>query len=55
MRNPTLRLAGLALLAFAAGALAQAPGVTATSVTIGQSAAFSGPAAQLGIQMRDGM
>lgn len=29
-------------------------GITPTSVLIGQSAAFSGPAAQLGVQMRDG-
>jgi branched-chain amino acid transport system substrate-binding protein len=34
-------------------ALAQ-DGVTPTSILIGQSAAFTGPAAQLGIQMRDG-
>ena len=45
----------LAALACAAGAQAQSPGITATSVTVGQSAAFTGPAAQLGIQMRDGM
>ena len=41
--------------AFGPVALAQSPGVTPTTVTVGQSAAFSGPAAQLGIQMRDGM
>src|SRR5882672_1762965 len=35
-------------------AMAQAPGVTAKSVLLGQSAAFSGPAAQLGIQMNIG-
>ena len=29
-------------------------GITPTTILIGQSAAFSGPAAQLGIQMRDG-
>ena len=29
-------------------------GVTSTSILVGQSAAFTGPAAQLGIQMRDG-
>jgi ABC-type branched-subunit amino acid transport system substrate-binding protein len=34
-------------------ALAQ-DGITPTSIVIGQSAAFTGPAAQLGIQMRDG-
>ncbi len=48
------------VLAFAALACAlvshaQSPGVTPTSITLGQSAAFTGPAAQLGIQMRDGM
>lgn len=32
----------------------QTPGVTATNVLIGQSAAFTGPAAQLGIQMNVG-
>jgi len=36
------------------GAAAAEDGVTATAILIGQSAAFSGPAAQLGIQMRDG-
>jgi len=54
-RNSTLRLVGLALLACAAAAIAQSPGITSTSVTLGQSAAFTGPAAQLGIQLRDGM
>src|SRR5713226_4617790 len=34
--------------------LAQAPGVTTKSILLGQSAAFSGPAAQLGIQMNIG-
>src|SRR5260370_23828431 len=34
--------------------MAQAPGVTAKSILLGQSAAFSGPAAQLGIQMNIG-
>ena len=33
----------------------QTPGVTADSILLGESAAFSGAAAQLGIQMRDGM
>jgi len=33
---------------------AQTPGVTPNSVLLGQSAAFSGPAAQLGIQMNAG-
>jgi branched-chain amino acid transport system substrate-binding protein len=35
-------------------ASAQTPGVTATTITLGQSAAFTGPAAQLGIQMNTG-
>jgi ABC-type branched-subunit amino acid transport system substrate-binding protein len=37
-----------------APAWAQSPGVTPTTVLVGQSAAFSGPAAQLGIQMNAG-
>ncbi len=41
-----------ALLAFPA--FGQAPGVTAKSILLGQSAAFTGPAAQLGIQMNLG-
>jgi ABC-type branched-subunit amino acid transport system substrate-binding protein len=35
-------------------AFAQAPGVTPTTIVLGQSAAFTGPAAQLGIQMNIG-
>ena len=35
-------------------AFAQVPGVTPNSILVGQSAAFSGPAAQLGIQMNIG-
>jgi ABC-type branched-subunit amino acid transport system substrate-binding protein len=35
-------------------AYAQAPGVTGTTIVLGQSAAFTGPAAQLGIQMNVG-
>ena len=35
-------------------ALAQVPGVTPKSILLGQSAAFTGPAAQLGIQMNIG-
>lgn len=51
----TLRSLALGWVALAWAALAPAQdGVTPTSVTIGQSAAFSGPAAQLGVQMRDG-
>jgi ABC-type branched-subunit amino acid transport system substrate-binding protein len=48
-----LLIAACAIGASAAGALAQ-DGITPTSILIGQSAAFTGPAAQLGIQMRDG-
>jgi ABC-type branched-subunit amino acid transport system substrate-binding protein len=33
----------------------QTPGVTATTILLGQSAAFTGPAAQLGIQMNVGL
>ena len=43
----------LAACAWIPGAAAQ-DGITPTSIVIGQSAAFTGPAAQLGIQMRDG-
>ncbi len=51
-----MRILWLAVLAsLACGAQAQAPGVTPTTIVLGQSAAFTGPAAQLGIQMRDGM
>jgi ABC-type branched-subunit amino acid transport system substrate-binding protein len=48
----------LAALAAAASALAAAqpvPGVTADKIVLGQAAVFSGPAAQLGIQMRNGI
>ena len=47
-------LATAAIAVGAASAFAQVPGVTANSVLVGQSAAFSGPAAQLGIQMNVG-
>ncbi len=50
MRNFLTALA--ALLTFPA--IAQVPGVTTKSILLGQSAAFSGPAAQLGIQMNIG-
>jgi len=43
-----------AALGTALPAAAQTPGVTPNSVLLGQSAAFSGPAAQLGIQMNAG-
>src|SRR5213594_4820128 len=41
-----------ALLSFPA--FGQVPGVTSKTILLGQSAAFSGPAAQLGIQMNIG-
>jgi branched-chain amino acid transport system substrate-binding protein len=45
-----------AALALAASqAAAQQPGVTADKVVLGQAAVFTGPAAQLGIQMRNGI
>jgi branched-chain amino acid transport system substrate-binding protein len=45
-----------AALALAASqAAAQQPGVTADKVVLGQAAVFTGPAAQLGIQMRNGV
>ncbi|MGH8681740.1 MAG: ABC transporter substrate-binding protein [Burkholderiales bacterium] len=38
-----------------AAAAQQTPGVTPTTIVLGQSAAFTGPAAQLGIQMNVGL
>jgi branched-chain amino acid transport system substrate-binding protein len=43
------------MLAWSLGAHAQAPGVSNDRILIGQAAVFSGPAAQLGIQMRNGI
>jgi len=37
------------------GAVAQQPGVTGDKIVLGQAAVFSGPAAQLGIQVRNGI
>lgn len=55
MRLLTSILSILAVtLGIALPAVAQTPGVTPNSVLLGQSAAFSGPAAQLGIQMNAG-
>src|ERR1019366_9228849 len=48
-----LRTATL-MLTIVAGALHAEPGVTPTSVLIGQSAAFSGAASELGTEMRAG-
>ena len=52
-RLSTVVTIGMAVFAAIADAVAQ-NGITPTSVLIGQSAAFTGPAAQLGIQLRDG-
>jgi branched-chain amino acid transport system substrate-binding protein len=50
-----IRATFLALLtAFSGLAIGQVPGVTHKTILLGQSAAFSGPAAQLGIQMNVG-
>jgi branched-chain amino acid transport system substrate-binding protein len=51
----TAALAAVAALLWSQAALAQAPGVTADKIRLGQSAALTGPAAELGIQMRSGM
>ena len=42
------------LLAFNSARVSADPGVTESKILVGQSAAFSGPAAQLGIQMHAG-
>src|SRR5499427_9814512 len=47
-------LMGALAISLAASANAQTPGVTSRSILLGQSAAFTGPAAQLGIQMNAG-
>jgi branched-chain amino acid transport system substrate-binding protein len=44
-----------ALTLAASQAAAQQPGVTADKIVLGQAAVFTGPAAQLGIQMRNGV
>jgi len=50
-----VRVAFFALLAaFTGSVLGQTPGVTSKTILLGQSAAFTGPAAQLGIQMNIG-
>ena len=50
-----LRAILVALLAgFSTLAVGQAPGVTPKTIVLGQSAPFTGPAAQLGIQMNAG-
>ena len=52
-RIPFIFMAFCVAIAAATAARAQ-DGITPSTILIGQSAAFSGPAAQLGIQMRDG-
>ncbi len=47
-------IAVLSIVAASAYAETPVPGVTANSILLGQSAAFSGPAAQLGIQLNAG-
>ena len=53
MKKTIARLLGLALALLAVGVRGE-PGVTPTSILIGQSAAFSGPASELGNEMRAG-
>lgn len=55
-RRELLRaLVALVGLVFGVAAIAQTPGVTASSIRIGQSAALSGAAAELGTEMRQGI
>lgn len=54
MQASRLLITALFALGIALPAAAQTPGVTANSILLGQSAAFSGPAAQLGIEMNAG-
>lgn len=50
-----MRLFFLAMIGLLANAIAQAePGITPTQIVIGQSAAFTGPAGQLGLNMNAG-
>jgi branched-chain amino acid transport system substrate-binding protein len=53
MRSAWRWVGGIAAAATALAAAAD-PGVTATTILIGQSAAFSGPASELGTEMRAG-
>ncbi|MBA3772031.1 MAG: hypothetical protein H0X13_05970 [Ramlibacter sp.] len=53
--NKKLRLWVLAILAFSGGLARAETGVTDREVTVGQFAAFSGPAGQLGQRMRAGI
>ncbi|MDQ2963559.1 MAG: ABC transporter substrate-binding protein [Pseudomonadota bacterium] len=53
MSSASRWLGGMLAIATAFGAGAE-PGVTATAIVIGESAAFSGPASELGTEMRAG-
>src|SRR5205085_9481201 len=53
MRNTRRWLGGTLVGAFALAASAD-PGITSSSILIGQSAAFTGPASELGTEMRAG-
>src|SRR5271156_1422134 len=53
MRSAWRLLGGILVAATALAARAE-PGVTATTIVLGQSAAFSGPASELGTEMRAG-
>ena len=55
MAGMRIALLAIAFTTMALAARAQAPGVTADRVLLGQAAVLSGPAAQLGIQMRNGI
>src|SRR5262245_31699844 len=48
-------IAAALALAAAPAAAQQQPGVTADKILLGQAAVFTGPASQLGIQMRNGI
>jgi ABC-type branched-subunit amino acid transport system substrate-binding protein len=54
MRSAWRLLGGGILVAATALAAGAEPGVTATTIVLGQSAAFSGPASELGTEMRAG-
>src|SRR5215831_13521949 len=54
MRLTVLRLGVLAFGAWSVAASGADPGVTPTTILIGESAAFSGPASELGTEMRAG-
>ena len=54
MRNAWRWLGGMLATTAALAAAAADPGVTATTILLGQSAAFTGPAQELGIEMRAG-